>query len=68
MKRKVRKNPWPLLAVLSCYNDSCEGEFSHLCEDYRCVREGSLSAVMRGYRKPQSPREVGRKGKDLISD
>lgn len=39
-----------------CYNDSCDGEFSHLCEDYGCVAEGSLSAVMRGNEKPQSQR------------
>jgi hypothetical protein len=60
LKRKVWENSCSLPAALSCYNDNeqpflcpitgylCGDEFSHLCEHYGCVRQGSLSAVMRG--------------------
>jgi hypothetical protein len=60
LKRNVRENPWFLAAALSGYKDkeppaarstagyACDGDFSHLCEDYGCVRKGNLSTVMRG--------------------
>jgi hypothetical protein len=61
LKRKVWEDPLLLAAALSDFSDkkppplcpisgnACDSDFSHLCEDWDCVRKGSLSAVMRGH-------------------
>jgi hypothetical protein len=54
MKRKNRNNLGRADATLCSCADLCDGEFSHLCEIYGCMREGSLSAVMRGFKTPPS--------------
>ena len=53
--RKIWENPPFSALALSCSNDSkplflcpvtgypCEGDLSHLCEDYGCARKGGLS-------------------------